>query len=57
MDRLSVELSVRRREFIDFQELVLLHIRKVLACVAGRPPDLDIYNSGGFAQSNVLLQR
>src|SRR6266496_112485 len=57
MDRSSIEFSVRRGKFLDFQELVLAHICKVLARVSCRPPNLYVHNSGGFPQTNVLFQR
>src|SRR5690348_12231227 len=53
--RHSLKFDTPWGEFLYFQELVLVDVREVLACVASRPPDLDFHDFGVFAKTNMLL--
>src|SRR5579862_260108 len=55
--RLAFQLGERRFEFLNLNELVLVHIAEYLARVAGGPPDFDAFDARCFPQSYVLLKR
>src|SRR5713101_1098287 len=55
-DRTPLEFNVAPRQLCDFRELIHREAGKMLARVAGRPPELQVYDSRRSAQADVLFQ-
>src|ERR1700687_4156762 len=54
-ERLALQLAKAGSKFFDFDELVFLHVRKLLPRIARGPPELEGHDPCRLAQPDMLL--